>query len=138
MTPADMERMGLDPKKTYTRPKGINSASYKETYEDGTTGWAPGLLRAKRPPAVSRDQALTNLTQAPAGNMAHLDALELRLSHERGYLAKAKTEKERELRNVWISQIQKEIDRERGFLGLKGQADEAPMSDDELMAELMK
>jgi len=50
MTPADMERMGLDPKKTYTPPKGVNSASYKVTYEDGTTGWAPGLLRAKRPP----------------------------------------------------------------------------------------
>jgi hypothetical protein len=86
---------------------------------------------------VSRDQALANMVEAPAGNMAHLNALELRLSNERNYLAKAKTDKERELRNVWISQIQKEIDRERGFLGLKG-GDGPSMSDDDLLSELMK
>lgn len=67
--------------------------------------------------------------------MTHLDALELRLSHERGYLAKAKTEQERALRQVWIVQIEKEIIRERKFLGLN---DLPVMSDDELLAELTK
>lgn len=66
----------------------------------------------------------------------HLDALNLRLSHERGYLAKAKTVGERELRAVWIVQIEREIARERAFLGL-GNAVSAPeMTDDELLAAL--
>lgn len=67
--------------------------------------------------------------------MDHLNALELRLSNERGYLAAAKTEGEKRLRMVWIAQIQKEIDAELSFLA-KGDAC-ADMSDDELLAELM-
>ena len=65
---------------------------------------------------------------------AHLNALHLRLSHERGYLAAAKTEKEREMRRVWIAQIEKEIADEQRFLGIETTAVE--MSDDELMKEL--
>jgi hypothetical protein len=68
-------------------------------------------------------------------NTEHLNALELRLSHERGYLAKAKTAGERELRAVWIVQIEKEIAGERAFLGMSDDA-ECEMSDDELLAEL--
>lgn len=64
--------------------------------------------------------------------MSHLNALELRLSNERGYLAKAKTEGERELRRVWIAQIEKEIAGERVFV-----AKQDEMTDDELLAELM-
>ena len=60
---------------------------------------------------------------------SHLDALNLRLSNERNYLAKAKTQGERDLRKVWIAQIQKEIGAEQAFIG-----DE--MSDDELLAAL--
>lgn len=63
--------------------------------------------------------------------MTHLSALELRLSNERGYLARAKTEGERELRRVWIAQIEREIAHEREF-----HADEIEMTDDELLAAL--
>lgn len=65
--------------------------------------------------------------------MTHLNALELRLSNERGYLASAKTESERELRRVWIAQIEKEIAGERAFV-----AKQDDMSDDELLAELIQ
>jgi hypothetical protein len=58
-------------------------------------------------------------------NNSHLDALELRLSHERSRLANAKTAGERELRSVWIAQIEKEIG-----------AELPEISDDELLAEL--
>jgi hypothetical protein len=64
----------------------------------------------------------------------HLNALNLRLSNERGYLAKAKTAGERELRSVWIAQIEKEIAREQEFIADLEAALE--MTDDELLAEL--
>lgn len=66
---------------------------------------------------------------------SHLDALQLRLSHERGYLAAAKSAGERELRAVWIAQIEREIAREMDHLGIASVEVEA-MSDDELLAEL--
>ena len=66
-------------------------------------------------------------------NMSHLSALELRLSNERVRLANAKTAKERELRRVWIAQIEKEIDREIEFIGKVAESD---MTDDELLAAL--
>lgn len=59
----------------------------------------------------------------------HLDALNLRLSNERIRLANAKTQQERELRTVWISQIEKEIGHENQFSGVE-------LSDDELLWEL--
>lgn len=62
---------------------------------------------------------------------SHLDALQLRLSRERGYLAASKSANEVALRQVWIRQIEKEINLERGYAE-KGSA----MSDDELLAEL--
>lgn len=65
---------------------------------------------------------------------SHLNALELRLSNERIRLANAKGETERQLRTVWIAQIEKEISAEQEFLtGIEG---EAEMSDDELLAAL--
>lgn len=67
---------------------------------------------------------------------SHLDALRLRLSHERGYLAAAKTDRERELRAVWISQIEREIAAELDHLGKAAPVD-ADMTDDELLAELL-
>lgn len=62
---------------------------------------------------------------------SHLDALELRLSHERVRLANAKSKSEKEMRAVWIAGIEKEIAREREFIGA-----DVDMSDDELLAEL--
>lgn len=66
--------------------------------------------------------------------MTHLAALELRLSNERNYLAKAKTEGERALRKVWIAQIEKEIAGEIAFLGKEPV--ESDMTDEELLAAL--
>lgn len=64
---------------------------------------------------------------------SHLNALNLRLSNERNYLAKAKTENEKALRKVWIAQIEKEIRTEETTTF----SDTAPgMTDDELLAEL--
>lgn len=68
-------------------------------------------------------------------DLSHLNAIELRLSHERSYLAAAKTDKERTLRRVWIAQIEKEIAAEYVHLGISAKS-EAVMSDDELLAEL--
>jgi hypothetical protein len=68
---------------------------------------------------------------------SHLDALELRLSHERSHLTAAKTHKERALRAVWIAQIEKEIANERKFLGLPDDSTSSEnMTDDELLAQL--
>lgn len=47
----------------------------------------------------------------------HLDALNVRLSHERSRFAAA-TGDDRELRGVWIAQIEREIEREMEFLGV--------------------
>lgn len=66
---------------------------------------------------------------------SHLNALRLRLSHEKGYLDRAKTESERALRRVWIGQIEKEIAGELTFLGMT-ESDESTLSDAELLAEL--
>lgn len=60
----------------------------------------------------------------------HLEALNLRLSNERIRLANAKTDGERELRSVWIKQIEKEIRNEEGFVTSQD------ISDEELLREL--
>lgn len=62
-------------------------------------------------------------------NTEHRDALELRLSHERARLAKAKGESEAALRRVWIAQIEKELAGEPTLI--------SDMTDDELLAELL-
>ncbi|MCY9738183.1 hypothetical protein M5X17_31310 [Paenibacillus alvei] len=69
---------------------------------------------------------------------SHLDALNVRLSHERSYLSEAKTEQERELRNVWIAQIEKEITIEKKFLGVEEDVGIDIVGDDELLNELFK
>lgn len=65
--------------------------------------------------------------------MRHIDALRLRLSNERIRLAAAATTGEKELRSVWIQQIEKEIAGEEKLL-----TEQTPcvMTDDELLAEL--
>ena len=67
---------------------------------------------------------------------SHLNALQVRLSHERGYLVAAKTGSERKLRSVWIAQIEKEIAAERAFIGLVDEGQSLKISDEELLAEL--
>lgn len=65
----------------------------------------------------------------------HLDYLELRLSNERSRLADAKSDGERELRKVWVSQLEREIAGEIEFIG-GNRHGLTEMSDDELLAEL--
>jgi len=68
-------------------------------------------------------------------DFSHLHSLEMRLEREREFLTHAKSPTETRARQVWISQTEKEIKCEREFLGL----DSGPeMTDDELLAELMK
>lgn len=67
----------------------------------------------------------------------HLNALQVRLSHEKARLGSAKTASEIALRCVWVKGIEREIAAERTFLGI----DEIPiedMSDYELLAELAR
>ena len=66
--------------------------------------------------------------------MTHLEALQVRLSNEKSYLAAAKTDCEIEMRTVWVSQIEKEISAEYAFLGKDEELPE--MTDDELLAAL--
>ncbi len=70
-------------------------------------------------------------------SLEHLEALRLRLSHERERLRKAKTGREKEFYAVRVSQCEKEIEGELKFLGI---SDESlpEMTDDELLAELDK
>jgi hypothetical protein len=63
--------------------------------------------------------------------MDHLSALELRLSNERIRFNSSKSKKEKEMRAVWIKQIEKEIEGEKKFSGSAEQ-----MSEEELFAEL--
>ena len=69
-------------------------------------------------------------------DFSHLDALNIRRSHERNYIAVAKTDREIALRRVWLVQIEKEIADEEAFLGLTPGADLPEMTDDELLAAL--
>lgn len=75
--------------------------------------------------------------------MEHLNALEHRLFNEKQRLDAATGKREKEIRTVWVAQIEREIEKEKEFLRKRGivaqdaSADELPdMSDDELLAEL--
>lgn len=59
---------------------------------------------------------------------SHLDSLQIRLTNERERLANAKSDKEREIRSVWVAGIEKEIADTLGEV--------ANMSDDEILAFL--
>ena len=80
---------------------------------------------------------------------SHLDAIDLRLSHERARVTSAKTEKEREWREHNVRMIEREREGEIAFLAKRGiKIDPTPtiddimsdplltMSDDELLAAL--
>lgn len=62
--------------------------------------------------------------------MTHLNALQVALSNERSRLANAKTAGERELRAVWVRQLEKEVAAEEINFPA------CDLSDDELLAEL--
>ena len=64
---------------------------------------------------------------------SHLSALELRLSHEKVYLSNADSDGERQIRKAWISQIEKEIQDEKTFLGIKEEIITNAATDAELL-----
>lgn len=67
----------------------------------------------------------------------HLHALELRLSHERERLRCARSGPERDLRAVWVAQIEREIADERRFLGIADTPNPGEtMNDADLLAAL--
>lgn len=68
--------------------------------------------------------------------MTHLNALRINLSNERARMETAKSEAERELRSVWVIQLEKEIAAEMKFLGFV--ETEIEISDDDLFNELTK
>ena len=53
-------------------------------------------------------------------DLMHLHSLELRLSNERMRLSEATSQAEKELRSVWVNQLEKEIKGEIEFLASKG------------------
>ena len=63
-------------------------------------------------------------------SLDHLNELERRLSAERQRMANASTTGERNYRAVWVKQLEKEVAREREFLGVPD------LSDDELLMAL--
>ena len=65
---------------------------------------------------------------------SHLNALQLRLSHERNALSKATLASEKALRSVWVQQVEKEIQGEYRFLNIV--PFECSLSDDDLLKEL--
>lgn len=67
--------------------------------------------------------------------MNHIDALNLRLSNERVRLAQAKNANEIRQRQVWITQIEKEIESEKAFLNSQAQ-ERTDLSDEELLRQL--
>ncbi len=69
---------------------------------------------------------------------SHLNALEERLVRERARLYNSKTPCERELRQVWVDGVEKEIASERKFLGLPAvdTMTEGLLSIDEILEQL--
>lgn len=76
--------------------------------------------------------ALESALRGSKDKEARADALNLRLSNERMSLARAKTKAERDLRTVWVAQIEKEIACEVEFFP------EVELTDEELLAALRK
>ena len=64
----------------------------------------------------------------------HLSALQLRLSNERARLAAATREGEIDMRRVWVAQIEKEIEQERGHV--IPEARNIDLTADELLEQL--
>jgi phage host-nuclease inhibitor protein Gam len=86
--------------------------------------------------AIMTTLSFVSFTRQNRGmNMAHLDALRFRLSNERVRLANAKSDKEREVRQVWVAGIEREIAQEIKFLG-KQETDQCELNDDELLLAL--
>lgn len=69
-------------------------------------------------------------------DFSHLNALEFRLSNERIHLQNAKTVAEKDLRAVWVKQLQDEIAAEYKFLGVEPVTIDENLTMDDIFAEL--
>lgn len=69
------------------------------------------------------------------GDTSHLDAIELRLSHERSRVAAAKPGKEREWREHNVRMIERERESEIAFLAARGVAVPAAPTLEEILAD---
>jgi hypothetical protein len=67
---------------------------------------------------------------------SHLSALNVRLANELSRLSRAVKQSEKDMRAVWIKQIEKEIADERAYLGMPPEKPVSDMTDDELLAAL--
>jgi hypothetical protein len=70
----------------------------------------------------------------------HLDSLYMRLSHEKERFEKAKSDSEKEIRRVWVAQLEKEIEQEKQFLGIEDIRPDkvnCTLSDEDLLSELL-
>lgn len=69
---------------------------------------------------------------------SHLNAIRIRLSHERERLAVSNSESERKQRAVWVAGIERELASELKFLGLPSDTPSDPIDDDALFDELFR
>lgn len=77
-------------------------------------------------------------TTAQPGDATHLQALLLNLSHERGRLSRARSEPERQLRAVWVAQLEREVSAEEAFLRRTSPLPEViELDDDALLRALL-
>lgn len=70
-------------------------------------------------------------------DISHLTALQAALSRETERLKRARTSQEQTLRQVWVKQLENEIEAEKRFLGLPP-IDLHAFSDDELLKQLLE
>lgn len=71
-------------------------------------------------------------------DFSHLNAIQDRISREKSRVATAKTEAERAFRVRQVEAAEKELAAEYKFLGISQTADDVDMSDEELLAELVR
>lgn len=67
---------------------------------------------------------------------SHLDAIRIRLSHERSRLASSRLDSERKVRAPLVAGIERELVGELAFLGLPPDPQTSDIDDDALLGEL--
>jgi hypothetical protein len=105
------------------------------------TEWAGGECTNCPGGAADGGEPVDYEPNASPHDTSHLNALELRLSHERERLRAARTPREQAFRAQQVASCEREIAGERKFLRERGidlsvDDDVAALSDDELLAEL--
>jgi len=135
-------RRTYDARDAEIRDLGLDRQARREALEASfqERSAAQDRVNARHPlaPAPDDDDLEPN---ASSPDLSHLNALELRLSHERERLRAARTPREKAFRAQQVASAEREISGEREFLRTRGidlsiDDDVASLSDDELLAEL--